>query len=258
MQMFVEAKRHQPSIIFIPSLAQWSETLSETARSTTRALLDGISPSDPVLLLAIVDGPLDTLPGDVRAWFGFSDENRIQLGTPSLEQRGEFFEELIGSVQRPPTAFPDGVTRKKRVLEELPLAAPLPPRKPTEAEIQRELEREGNARNMLYISFSTLISEFCRKYRRPIALVRVSFLCRKQLLMNRKRRSLLRTTLPSRLPPLNLRRRLRLSTYQTSTARAVWESSRHRSPRRRRLRSWRSSTLRSRQWRAHLSSSSQS
>lgn len=176
--MFVEAKRHQPSIIFIPSLSQWAETLSETARSTTRALLDGISPSDPVLLLAIVDGPLSTLPGDVRAWFGFSDDNRIQLGTPSLEQRSEFFEELLETVQRPPTAFPDGVERKKRVLEELPLAAPLPPRKPTEAEIQRELERESAARHMLSVSFTSLISEFLRKYRRPVALVKVSSTCR--------------------------------------------------------------------------------
>ncbi|BEI93938.1 uncharacterized protein CcaverHIS019_0603970 [Cutaneotrichosporon cavernicola] len=172
VQMFVEAKRHQPSIIFIPSLGQWSETLSETARSTTRALLDGISPSDPVLLLAIVDGPVSTLPPDVRAWFGFSDENRIQLGAPTLEQRGEFFQELIDTVQRPPTAFPDGVARKKRVLEELPIAAPLPPRKPTEVEIQREVNREEAARQMLYVSFSSLISELCRKYKRPVHIVK--------------------------------------------------------------------------------------
>ncbi len=176
MQMFVEAKRHQPSIIFIPSLGQWSETLSETARSTTRALLDGISPSDPVLLLAIVDGEIATLPPDVRAWFGFSDDNRIQLGAPSLEQRGQFFQELIDTVQRPPTAFPDGVARKKRVLEELPIAAPLPPRKPTEVEIQREVNREEAARQMLYVSFSSLISELCRKYKRPVQIVKVSTL----------------------------------------------------------------------------------
>ncbi|GMK54220.1 hypothetical protein CspeluHIS016_0108060 [Cutaneotrichosporon spelunceum] len=172
VQMFVEAKRHQPSIIFIPSLAQWSETLSETARSTTRALLDGISPSDPLLLLALVDGPISTLPPDVRAWFGFSHENRIQLGAPTLEQRGEFFQELMDTVQRSPTDFPDGVARKKRVLEELPIAAPLPPRKPTEVEIQREVNREEAARQMLYVSFSSLISELCRKYKRPVQIVK--------------------------------------------------------------------------------------
>lgn len=83
VQLFVEAKRHQPSIIFIPSLSQWSATVSETARSTTRALLDGIPPSDPVLLLAIVDGELSSLPSDVRSWFGFGHENRLELNAPS-------------------------------------------------------------------------------------------------------------------------------------------------------------------------------
>ncbi len=83
VQLFVEAKRHQPSIIFIPSLGQWATNLSETARATVRALLDGIPPSDPILVLAIVDGPLDHLPHDVKAWFGFGQENRIELQSPS-------------------------------------------------------------------------------------------------------------------------------------------------------------------------------
>jgi len=83
VQLFVEAKRHQPSILFIPSLSQWVLNLSETARATVRALLDGIPPSDPIMLLAIVDGPLDVLPPDVKAWFGFAQENRIRLFAPT-------------------------------------------------------------------------------------------------------------------------------------------------------------------------------
>ncbi|TXT10690.1 hypothetical protein VHUM_02195 [Vanrija humicola] len=173
VQLFVEAKRHQPSIIFIPSLAQWSYTVSETTRSTARALLDGIPPSDPILLLAIVDGELDTLPPDVRAWFGFGDENRLKLGQPKAEEREEFFAEILAAASRPPTDFPDGVPRKRRVLEVLPPAPPLPPRQPTEAEVARETERDIAARNMLFVSFSSLVSEFMKKYRRPVAFVKV-------------------------------------------------------------------------------------
>lgn len=83
VQLFVEAKRHQPSIIFIPSLIQWSAAISDTARSTLKALLDGVPSSDPILILALVDGELRDLPRDVRGWFGLGRENRLTLEGPS-------------------------------------------------------------------------------------------------------------------------------------------------------------------------------
>jgi hypothetical protein len=79
VQLFVEAKRHQPSVIFIPSLNQWSAAISDTARSTLKALLDGVPSSDPILILALVDGELRDLPRDVRSWFGLGKENRLAL-----------------------------------------------------------------------------------------------------------------------------------------------------------------------------------
>ena len=133
VQLFVEAKRHQPSVIYIPSLAAWCASLSETARMTVRAMLDSLVPTDPVLLLAVVDGSFETLPQDVRAWFGPVRDNRVQLFSPSSPQREEFFQGLITDISRRPTQFPDGIKRKKRVLEELPVAPPLPPREPTAA-----------------------------------------------------------------------------------------------------------------------------
>ena len=83
VQLFVEAKRHQPSVIFIPSLIQWASAISDTARSTLRALLDGVPASDPILILALVDGELRDLPRDIRQWFGLGKENRLSLDTPS-------------------------------------------------------------------------------------------------------------------------------------------------------------------------------
>lgn len=83
VQLFIEAKRHQPSVIFIPSLIQWASAISDTARSTLRALLDGVPASDPILILALVDGELRDLPRDIRQWFGLGKENRLSLDTPS-------------------------------------------------------------------------------------------------------------------------------------------------------------------------------
>jgi SpoVK/Ycf46/Vps4 family AAA+-type ATPase len=83
VQLFVEAKRHQPSVIFIPSLNQWSAAISDTARSTLNALLDGVPSSDPILILALVDGEVRDLPRDLRSWFGLGRENRLTLEGPS-------------------------------------------------------------------------------------------------------------------------------------------------------------------------------
>jgi hypothetical protein len=188
VQLFVEAKRHQPSVIFIPSLGQWASAISDTARSTLRALLDGVPASDPILVLALVDGALKDLPRDVRAWFGLGKENRVTLETPSSvrvlcstrltaneqDERSSYFSEILKLVQMPPTEFPDALPRKKRVLEILPPAPPLPPRVQTEAEIAREHEKDVQAREMMIISFTGLIQDFMRKFRKVTATVRVS------------------------------------------------------------------------------------
>lgn len=82
VQLFVEAKRHKPSILFIPSLLTWCLTVTDTVKSTIKGLLEGLDPSDPILLLAVVDGPLSDLPSDVRSWFGFVKGNRVVMTQP--------------------------------------------------------------------------------------------------------------------------------------------------------------------------------
>ncbi|KIR36066.1 ATPase [Cryptococcus deuterogattii MMRL2647] len=172
VQLFVEAKRHQPSVIFIPSLSQWASVVPELARSTFAALLDGIPPSDPILLLAMADSPWADLPADVKTWFGFAHENKIALDFPNTSERSAYFTDLLASVRKPPTDFPDGVPRRKRVLEVLPLAAPLPPRQPTEAERARDEEKDQAARNMMVVSFTNLVKEFMKRYRKVVASVK--------------------------------------------------------------------------------------
>jgi hypothetical protein len=57
--------------------------LPDSARTTFRALLDGIPSSDQVLLLAILDGPLEDIPVDVKRWFGIGKEGRVELEPPN-------------------------------------------------------------------------------------------------------------------------------------------------------------------------------
>lgn len=174
MQLFVEAKRHKPSIVYIPSLISWCGAVTETARTTVRTMLDSLSPTDPLLLLAIVDGDFASLPKDVRAWFGHNKHNRILLTAPSREKREEFFKDLLSNVERPPTGFPDGVPRKKRVLEVLPIAPPLPPRQPTAAEMAAQLENDERMKAMLTARLGPILQDIKRKFKRFTKSTRVS------------------------------------------------------------------------------------
>lgn len=166
VQLFVEAKRHQPSVIYLPSLDGWSAAVSETARSTVRSMLDSLAPTDPVLVLAIVDGPFSSLPRDVRSWFGMIRENRLTLPSPTEAQRDAFFSSIIADIRRPPNQFADGIKRRKRILEELPIAPPLEPRQPTAAELAVQEENDQRVITLLKYRLGPILTELKRKFKR--------------------------------------------------------------------------------------------
>ena len=45
-------------------------------------LIRGISPSDPILLLGLVESPLAQVDPDLRAIFGYSLQNRVEVASP--------------------------------------------------------------------------------------------------------------------------------------------------------------------------------
>jgi hypothetical protein len=139
-------------------------------------MLDTLAPTDPILLLAIVDGPFSSLPRDVRAWFGPTRDNRVAFTCPSSSQREEFFDGLIKDIQRPPNEFADGIKRKKRILEVLPIAPPLEPRKPTPAELALQEENDQRIITLLKYRLGPILTELKRKFKRFTKRARVSFM----------------------------------------------------------------------------------
>lgn len=129
-------------------------------------MLDTLAPTDPVLLLAVVDGAFSRLPRDVKQWFGPMRENRVALTAPSAAHREEFFDGLFKDVRRPPNEFPDGVKRRKRVLEVLPVAPPLEPRQPTAAELALQQENDQRVITLLKYRLGPILSELRRKFKR--------------------------------------------------------------------------------------------
>jgi len=140
--------------------------MPENARLTVHAMLESLSPNEPILFMAVAHGEFNSLPRDVRAWFGLSSEGRIHVTQPNDLHRAEFFKDLLQDIRRPPPDFPDGVPRKKRVLEELPIAPPLEPRKMTSTELAVQEQNDQRVITLLKYRLGPILTELKRRYKR--------------------------------------------------------------------------------------------
>nr|XP_020452864.1 ATPase family AAA domain-containing protein 2 isoform X2 [Monopterus albus] len=139
-QIFVEAKRTSPSIVYIPQIGRWWETVGPALRATFLSLLGSIPAFSPILLLATCNLPYDQLGTEVQELFRVEYGEVFHIRVPTSRERRNFFEDLlINQATKAP------VSKKKAVLhalEVLPVAPPAPPRELTEEEIQKLEEQE--------------------------------------------------------------------------------------------------------------------
>ncbi|KAK4241716.1 hypothetical protein C8A03DRAFT_12059 [Achaetomium macrosporum] len=167
VSLFTEVKRHKPSIIFIPGVDIWWNSITDAAMTTFTTLLRSIPPSDPVLLLATADCMPELLaPEILKELFGFSKKNRAVVERPERENRLEFFENIIGHLYRTPNDFPDPANRQKRVLEDLPVAPPPPPKTLTKEEIKAQRKADLHHLNLLKMRLQPIMDQIHRKYRK--------------------------------------------------------------------------------------------
>ncbi|KAF9232702.1 hypothetical protein BU15DRAFT_67227 [Melanogaster broomeanus] len=163
-QLFVEGQRHQPSVIYMPSLLEWCAAISGMSHSTMCAMLESLSPTDPILLLAIVDGPFSSLPCDVRSWSGLTCEHRLTLPSPTDNQRDAFFGSIIADLHHPPNQFADCMKRKREILEELPIAPPPEPRQPMATDLAVQEESDQRVITLLKYCLGPILAALKRKY----------------------------------------------------------------------------------------------
>ncbi|XP_063735979.1 ATPase family AAA domain-containing protein 2-like isoform X2 [Eleginops maclovinus] len=146
-QIFVEAKRTSPSILYIPHIGQWWETVSPALRATFLSLLSSIPAFAPILLLATCNLQYDQLSVEVKELFRMEYGEIFHVQVPTSRERRNFFKELILN-----QACKAPASKKKAVLnalEVLPVAPPPPPRQLTEEETQRLAEQdEGTFREL--------------------------------------------------------------------------------------------------------------
>ncbi|XP_075717149.1 ATPase family AAA domain-containing protein 2B isoform X2 [Rhinoderma darwinii] len=140
-QVFREARRTVPSVVYMPHIGDWWEAVSETVRATFLMLLQDIPSFSPILLLSTSEIVYGELPDEVKCIFRAQFEEVFNISRPSEDDRLDFFQDLI-LIQ---AAMPPPKRKKTALqsLEVLPLALP-PPRQLSEVEKQRMEDHEEN------------------------------------------------------------------------------------------------------------------
>ncbi|KAJ0162895.1 Tat-binding -like protein 7 [Colletotrichum tanaceti] len=169
VSLFTEVKRHKPSVIYIPSIDSWYAAMKDTLPFITfKAMLKSIPPTDPILLLATAEYEAGEglAPDLVRELFSFSRKNRLQIERPMHVNRQEYFAAIVEHIRKSPADFPDPANRKKRVLEQLPVAPPPPPKVPSKEEVKAMQKRDHQLLNILKVQLQPIMDQINRKYKK--------------------------------------------------------------------------------------------
>ncbi|XP_041931933.1 ATPase family AAA domain-containing protein 2-like isoform X1 [Alosa sapidissima] len=146
-QIFCEAKRTVPSILYMPLIEQCWDTVSSVFRTTFLSLLQNIPPFSPILLLATTNLPHNKLDTQIQKLFKEELGEVYCLSPPSSQERRKFFEDLIlCQAAKAPAAKREALLQ---AIEVLPIAPPPPPRQMSEKERQRlEQQEEDTLREL--------------------------------------------------------------------------------------------------------------
>ncbi|NXR61209.1 ATAD2 protein, partial [Rhadina sibilatrix] len=105
VQLMREAQRSAPSIIYVPQIPSWWDTVGPTLRSVFTALLQSIPRFTPVLLLATSNVQLRDLPEEIKALFNNEYEEVFRIPRPTCAERRHFFEDLVMKQAAQPPAL---------------------------------------------------------------------------------------------------------------------------------------------------------
>ncbi|CAK7263637.1 TAT-binding protein-like protein 7, AAA ATPase [Sporothrix epigloea] len=169
--LFVEVKRHKPAVLYVPNVDSWYHSLPVSAYMTFTTMLKTIPPNDPILVLGTCECERDEIPESVlRDLFSYSTKNRFALQKPSSGARRSYFYNILIHATKNPSDFPDPANRKKRVLEDLPVAPPPPPKIKTKEELKEELRKDHLLLNLLKVQLQPIMDQIkkYKKFRQPV------------------------------------------------------------------------------------------
>lgn len=79
LQVFREARRSVPSVVFMPHISEWWETVSDTVKSTFLTLLQDVPSFSPVLILATAETHYSQLSDEVGTRCRTPELTRVSL-----------------------------------------------------------------------------------------------------------------------------------------------------------------------------------
>ncbi|XP_076098505.1 ATPase family AAA domain-containing protein 2-like isoform X2 [Mytilus galloprovincialis] len=159
-QVFREARRTAPSIIYMPDIEQLWSVLTETLRATFMMMLNELDPTAPILLLATSECHYSMLGEQLTHIFDSNFSQVIKMAYPSEAERREFFTDiLLNQAVQPPSQRKQAA---KRFLEILPKAAPPEPRKYSARELEKIYEQEETTLRELRLFLRDVLNKLGR------------------------------------------------------------------------------------------------
>lgn len=170
VQTFIEARRHQPSIIFIPNIDTWFDVMPHSAKATLSGLLRNLRSNEKILLLGIAERRYQELDTEVKLALGFlSEANNVVLTNPHEEARRKFFVGVEKALLMKPYEFLNDLeNRPKRKLKQLkvvPQEVVLDASLTKKKQKQQEYE-DTKLKNILKIKLAGIMDLFKNRYKR--------------------------------------------------------------------------------------------
>ncbi|CUM62770.1 uncharacterized protein PRCAT00000327001 [Priceomyces carsonii] len=171
VQTFIEARRHQPSVIFIPNIDIWFQVVPSSAKATLTGLLRNLRSNEKILLLGISETNIEDIDPEVKLIFGFNNySNNVGLRNPSRSQRKEYFETMKKALLMKPFEFVNDLkNRPKRKLKKLKVLVD-EVNEPQSLLLKRRLKQQDyedtKLKNVLKIKLAGLMDLFKNRYKR--------------------------------------------------------------------------------------------
>ncbi|XP_059473647.1 ATPase family AAA domain-containing protein 2-like [Neocloeon triangulifer] len=162
INLFREAHRQLPAVIYIPNIDRWWHRVSDTVKDLFLEKLDSIEPTTAILILATANCVLDCddMPEEVQEIFSPFREEVFEMENPGEEERKQFFSPLF--TEKPYELPPATKDEKDAELEVLPLAPPPEPKKLTEKEEETLRKTEEHSLRELRIFLRQTLDKLCR------------------------------------------------------------------------------------------------
>ncbi|EGV66505.1 AAA-domain-containing protein [Yamadazyma tenuis ATCC 10573] len=170
IQTFIEARRHQPSVIFIPNIDIWYHIVPPTAKATLSSLLKSLKSNEKILLLGISESSQEALDYEVKLLFASTNEtNSVTLHNPDVGQRRQFFGTLKKTLLMKPYEFVnDFENRPKRKLKQLKVVEEVVvvDKDSEKKKLKAQEYQDTKLKNTLKIKLASLMDLFKVRYKR--------------------------------------------------------------------------------------------